>query len=333
MMIVDIRSLLANMVLILLLCISSNTVNAAENISDAEKQLNGALVANPASILRMRGTIQNYSASKNAPVTHDYDSEIPQDILNIDDIFDLTLEPDEPAPIIFISKFQSTAVSFLDAYGNPWPIRVVSNFLTGKVEIQRAIPATSTSQNGKNNEQSKQGISRNDPQAGSFTMTALEHGVVGNITVFLEGNAKPITLMLVGKPAMFHRLATIRIGDVGPQTNTSELFEKNGVSLGAKTDPDLNHTLYGVAPDGSEQMVVQGGDGKAWIKGDYLYLQTSLSVFSPEILGASPGNGRFKAYKLVLSPVVMATDNRGQTVSLKIMRSPAAQILDQANLR
>ncbi|MBX6653628.1 hypothetical protein ISF12_10270 [Pseudomonas aeruginosa] len=299
-----------------------------------EARADSVLQASPEAVLRIRGKLQKFATAKNAPIQADYEQDIPQDTLDLEEIFDVTLEPDSPPPKIFISKYQSSAVSFIDAYGNPWPIRSTSSFMGDQIEILKAIPSDETRDDSdKKGEKKSSNPSINDPQAGSFTVTALKQGVVGNMTVYLYNNPTPVTILLVAKPAMYHRQATIRIGDVGPQTNTGDMYKNTGVVLGTPTDMDLNHALYGVSPDGTEQMVVEGGEGQAWLKGDFLYLRTPLAVFSPEILGASPGNGRYRAYKLVKTTTVMATNTEGSTVKLKIMRHPATEIYNQTTFK
>ncbi|WP_326430277.1 DotH/IcmK family type IV secretion protein (plasmid) [Stutzerimonas frequens] len=299
-------------------------------IESRTKQL---LQADPKSILKMRKWIQDSSAARQAPLSGDFEPAIPQEVLDIEDFFEISLEPDQPAPKIFLARYQSTAVSFVDAYGNPWPIRKISNYLKGLVLIDKAVGETSQQVGDKSEKsQGSSGIDINDPQAGSFTMTALKHGAVGNITVYLQGLATPITILLVGKPSMYHRVATLRVSDVGPQTNANELFQGNGVSIGTEEDVDLNNALYGVSPVGSEQMVVEGADGKAWVKGEYLYVQTPIAVFSPEILRSSPGNGKYRAYKLPKTTAVMGTGTDGRTVTLRILRHPAIAIEAQTSL-
>lgn len=289
------------------------------------------MVASPKQILEMRRDIQDNSAARQAPLVGDYEPEISQEVLDLEEMFQITQEPDQQAPKVFISRFQSTAISFIDAYGNPWPIRKVSSFLKGQVLIEKAIPASEEAKEGKEGEDAEADMK--DPQAGSITLTALKHGVVGNITVYLYKLATPISINLVGKPSMYHRMATMRVEDAGPQTDPSVLNNKDGVVVGTEADGDLNNALYGVSPLGSETMVVQGAEGKAWIKGDFLYLQTPVAVFSPEILRASHGNGKFRAYKLPKTTTVMGTNTEGKTVTVKIMRHPSTAIMEQNSLK
>ena len=88
-------------------------------------------------------------------------------------------------------------------------------------------------------------------------------------------------------------------------------------------EPDLNNALYGISPSGSETMVLDGDNGRAWVKGDFLYLQTTLAVFSPRVLATSHGNGKYRAYKLPKTTRYTGTNESGRTVSVRVMRSPA----------
>lgn len=301
----------------------------------AEQRLESVLSASPQSILNMRKRIQDSAAAKRAPIQGDYDEAISQDILDLEDIFDITLEPGDLAPKVFISKFQSTAVSFVDAFGNPWPIRKVSNFMGGLIDIDRAVDETSSASQpraansneieGADTEAAggEGGISIHDPQAGSFAMTALTHGVVGNITIYLVGLQNPITIIVNGKPSMFHRTVTLRVAAAGPQTDQSLLYQDTSVRLGMAQEPDLNNALYGISPTASETMVLEGDNGRAWIKGEHLYVQTTLAVFSPRVLATSHGNGKYRAYKLPKATRFTGTNESGKTVSVRVMRSPA----------
>lgn len=294
----------------------------AKPVSLVEKRLDTVLSASPQEILKLRKKIQNSAAAKRAPVQGDYDQGVSQDILDLEDIFDITLEPGDLAPRIFISRFQSTAISFVDAFGNPWPIRKVSNFMNGLIAIDRAVEDDGVVAVGEDASDAD-GISLHDPQAGSFAMTALVHGVTGNITVYLVGLQNPITIIVNGKPSMFHRNATLRVASAGPQTDPASLYQETGIRLGMAQEPDLNNALYGISPSASETMVLEGDNGRAWVKGDFLYLQTTLAVFSPRVLATSHGNGKYRAYKLPKTTRFSGTNESGKTVSVRVMRSPA----------
>ncbi|MDH4602455.1 MULTISPECIES: DotH/IcmK family type IV secretion protein [Pseudomonas syringae group] len=319
------------------LCYAEDDVNAEPPVVEQQRagsaivqRGRAAMIADPQTILNLRKDMQQSAAARRAPILDEFEPGIPQEILDIDEMFELSQRLDQTTPKVFLAKFQSTAISFVDAYGKPWPIRKVASYLNGLVAIEKAVPE----RNGpaKEGEESSQGTDLNDPQAGSITVTALKHGVVGNITVYLYNLSTPISINLVGKAAMYHKTATIKIDDAGPQTDVSRIHENDGVVIGSKADADLNNALYGVSPLGSETMVVQGVEGKAWLKGDFIYLMTPVAVFSPQIFGASHGNGKYRAYKLAKTTEAIGTNTDGKTVVIKIMRHPSSDISEQNGL-
>lgn len=287
-------------------------------------------VASPAEILRLRQRIQDTSAAKHAPTPRDYAQDIPSDVMTLDHTFDLSMEPGEAVPRIYIARYQSTSISFIDAYGNHWPIRKISSWLDGLIAWERAVEGVSRFVDDDDDEEAGQGrgndVDPRDPQSGSFTVTSLQHGVVGNITVYLHGMAQPVTLVLVTKPALFHSVATVRIGSTGPNSNYAQLFQAGANAAGAKSNPDLNNALHGVSPVDSQRLVMEGANGKAWTKGDHVYVQTDLAIFSPTVLESTHSGGRYKAYKLPKTTRILGTNAAGQTVSVRLMRSPSAAL-------
>lgn len=310
---------------------ASSTAN--ENSPIEQYADEGLFIATPAEIIRLRKKIMDQGAAARAPVEHGYDSNIPNDVLDLEDIFELSLEPSDVAPRVFIARYQSTAINFIDSFGNHWPIRKISSWLGGLVDIERAVDGLTTYQevgDGEDEKDSKgkqSGVNLDDPQSGSLTVTSLKHGATGNITVYLHGLSTPITIVLVTKPSMFHRNATMRLSLVGPNTDYGTAFNSGKASTrGSKFNTDLNNVLYGVSPADSEALSVEGGRGKAWLKGDTLYLQTDLAIFSPAIIEASHSNGKYKAYALPNTTRVMGTDSSGKTISMRIVRSPSSII-------
>lgn len=289
-------------------------------------------VASPAEIIRLRQKLANQGAAIRAPLAGEYAEDIPSDVLDLDGVFDLALEPGEAAPRIYIARYQSTAIQVIDAHGNHWPIRKISSWLDGLVGIERAVDGTSAlmgeegDEKGTERGNSSGGIDPADPQSGSFTVTSLRHGAVGNITVYMHGLSQPITLILVSKPGLFHREATIRLGTTGPNSSYESLF-RQGVAAGASSNQDLNNVLHGVSPADSERLVMDGASGKAWSKGEHIYVQTDLAIFSPAVLESTHSAGRFRAYKLPKTTRIMGTNTAGQTVTVRLGASPADALL------
>lgn len=312
--------------------------------ADLEEATNDIMVADPADIIKARKSILRNSAARRAPIVEDF-ADISEPLLDLDETFNISSEPGANSPSVIIARYMSTTVNFVDAYGKPWPIRNIANYMGGLLQVNRAadptpappapvptqgqIPGQMVAQQ-QLTASGSDGYDPNDPQAGSFTMSANKQGFQGNLTVFLKNRSTPITIILSSKSGVFHKVATIKIDEVGPQTDLKKVNRGDEVTVGTQSDGDLNNALYGVAPPGSQTMVVEGGEGRAWLKGEFLYMQTPLSVFSPKVIGASHANGRYRAYKMAASTLVMASNDEGKTVSLKIKRNGQTSIFAES---
>ena len=293
-------------------------------VDDPIEAVKGLLQASPDKILEVRKEITENAAAHRLPVVDTFD-KLAEPIIDIEETFNVSGGPESKTPIILIARYLSTSVNFVDAYGKPWPIRRQINFLKKRVEVVRVAEPQASEKEGETT-----GIDPQDPQAGSLNISALKHGATGNITVYLVNRSTPITLQVESKSGVYHKEATIKISEVGPQTDLKTINRGDEVIVGTQTDTDLNNALYGIGPLGSQQMVVEGGEGKAWFKDNALFLQTPLSVFSPKVTKVTHANGRYRAYKLPASPTIMASNNEGKTVTLLIKRSAQADALAES---
>lgn len=305
-----------------------------------EDALSGVLGANPKEIVNARKKIARFQAAQRAPLVDTYE-DFTEQPMAIDETFIISSKPDSRAPSVNIAKYQSTGLNFVDAYGKPWPVRKFFSALDGVVKVSQVADPETTSaptpvnaagvpQQDAGAAKGGSAINPNDPQAGSLNITGLKPGAAGNITVYLLGRSRPVSIDLVSMSGVYHSDATVKLMEVGPQTDLHNVNRGDEIVVGAKADEDLNNALYGIGPQNSKEMVVEGGEAKAWLKGNFLYLQTPLSIFSPRVLGATHANGPYKAYKVPSSTMVMASNDEGKTISLHIKRSIASEIYSEA---
>lgn len=285
------------------------------------------LSGSPEEIIKARKQIIRSGAAQRLPVIETFD-DLAEPLLDIEETFEITSEPTSKTPILNVARYMSTSVNFVDAYGKPWPIRRVVSFLDGLVEVIQAAEPTPSAE-AESGKGGGEGVDPLDPQAGSFNLTALKQGATGNLTVYLINRSIPVTLMLESKSGVFHKEAQIKLSEVGPQTDLSKINRADEVVVGTKADSDLNNALYGVGPIGSTAMVVEGGEARVWLKDDVMYMQTPLSVFSPKVAGASHANGRYRAYKIPASTVIMASNDEGKTVTLKVKRIAQSDVMSE----
>ena len=291
-------------------------------VDDLGEATQGILQASPQKVLEARRIIGEFQAAKRAPIVDMYDG-IANELLPLEEVFEIGAKPNSRAPEILISRGIATTISFIDAYGNPWPIRATTDFLKDAVDVRKAVGGSEADGQGE-----KPDIK--DPQAGSIDVSAIVTGATGNMTVYLVGRATPVKIILIGKSGVFHQLASIKVNEVGPQTDRKSIGRGDEVTIGTKADTDLNSTLYGVGPVNSKEMDVEGGEARAWLKDKTIYLQTPLAIFSPDVQGATHALGRYRAYKIPYTTVAWATNEEGKTVSLRIQPSRTAQIFDEA---
>ncbi|WP_178125745.1 DotH/IcmK family type IV secretion protein [Pseudomonas sp. EMN2] len=291
-------------------------------IDDLGEATQGILQASPQQVLEARKIIGDFQAAKRTPIVDMYE-DIASELLPLDEVFEIGAKPNSRVPQIFIAKNLATTISFVDAYGNPWPIRATADFVKDSVDVRRAI-------GGASEEGQAEKPDIKDPQAGSIDVSALVTGATGNMTVYLVGRASPVKIVMIAKSGVFHQMATIKVNEVGPQTDLKSVGRGDEVKIGTKADPDLNSALYGVGPVNSKEMDVEGGEARAWLKDKTIYLQTPLAIFSPDVQGATHALGRYRAYKIPYTTVAWATNEEGKTVSLRIKPSRTAEIFDEA---
>ena len=291
-------------------------------VDDLGEATQGILQASPQQVLEARKIIGEFQAAKRTPIVSTFEG-IANEPLPLDEVFEIGAKPNSRVPQILIAKGFATTISFVDAYGNPWPIRKTTDFLKDSVDVEKAI-------GGATEEGQAEKPDIKDPQAGSIDVSARETGASGNMTVYLVGRSSPVKIVMLGKTGVFHQMATFKVNEVGPQTDLKSIGRGDEVKIGTKADPDLNSTLYGVGPVNSKEMDVEGGEARAWLKDKTIYLQTPLAIFSPDVQGATHALGRYRAYKIPYTTVAWATNDEGKTVSLRIKPSRTAEIFDEA---
>jgi intracellular multiplication protein IcmK len=77
------------------------------------------------------------------------------------------------------------------------------------------------------------------------------------------------------------------------------------------------HVLEGVPPSGSEQLTVLGGDAKAWLLNNKMYIRTNLSILSPGWIASMTSADGTHAYEIQRSPVLLVSWH-GKVMQLKI---------------
>lgn len=201
----------------------------------------------------------------------------------------INLSPGTTPPAIRLAQGYVSSLVFVDSSGSPWP---VASYDIGD-------PKANTIQwDGKSNIMLVQAVS---PYSDS------------NLVVRLVGLPTPITLELVSGQRVVDYRADIHVSGIGP--NTKDL--PTGVNLPNSANQLLLNILDGVAPSGSKQLMVSGGDCQAWLFGDRMYLRTRLTVLSPGWIGKMSSPDGMNAYEIQKSSSVLVSQY-GEPIELKI---------------
>lgn len=201
----------------------------------------------------------------------------------------INLSPGATPPAIRIAQGYVSSLVFVDSGGSPWPI---AGFEVGD-------PKTTTIQwDGKSN---------------IIFMQAISPYSQGNLVIRLVGLLTPITLEIVSGQRVVDYRTDIHVPGIGPNSKDFSI----GTSLPLSANQFLLSVLDGVAPPGSRELVVKGGEGQVWLVGDTMYLRTRLTLLSPGWVGKMTSPDGMFAYELQRTSSVLVSQY-GNPVELKV---------------
>lgn len=201
----------------------------------------------------------------------------------------VNLAPGSTPPAIRLAQGYISSLVFVDASGSPWPVAAYDIGDPKIVNIQW---------DGKSN---------------IMMMQATSPYSSGNLVIRLVGLETPVTLELVSGQRVVDYRTDIHVPGVGP--NSKGL--PTGTGLPECANQLLLSVLDGIAPPGSKQLKVVGGDCQAWSLGDKMFLRTRLTLLSPGWIGKMSSPDGMMAYELQLTSSVLVSQY-GNPTELKI---------------
>jgi intracellular multiplication protein IcmK len=211
----------------------------------------------------------------------------------------VSLDPNQPPPVIRTSPGRVSTLIILDSTGAPWPIQDVS--WAGKFEV------TPPEEGGH--------VIRITPQT-AHTM--------GNISIRLVDLITPVTFTLqTGLDEVVYRFDA-RIPKMGPLAK-APLIENGGLKSVVGGDENLVQILDGTPPGGAEKLKVSGTDGRTnvWRLSDRIYLRTPLTLLSPAWSSSVASADGMNVYVLNNAPVILLSDG-GRVVRASIAAGEGA---------
>lgn len=201
----------------------------------------------------------------------------------------VNLSPGSTPPVIRLSQGFVSSLVFLDSTGAPWPIAAYDLGDPTSFNIQW------------------------DKTSNTLMIQAMKLYNYGNLAVRLKGLNTPVMLTLIpGQKAVDYRV-DLRIQGIGPHAKAMPL--EQGIPPSA--NDLLLHVLEGVPPPGSRRLTVSGGDARAWLSNDKMYVRTNLTILSPGWLSSMTSADGMHAFEMQKSPVLLVSWH-GKVMQLKV---------------
>ena len=201
----------------------------------------------------------------------------------------VNLSPGSTPPVVRLSQGFVSSLVFLDSAGSPWPIAAYDLGDPSAFNVQW------------------------DKTSNTLMIQATRLYNYGNLAVRLQGLNTPVMLTLIpGQKAVDYRL-DLRVQGYGPNAQT--MLREEGVPPAASDL--LLHVLEGVPPSGSSRLQVSGGDARAWLLKDRLFVRTNLTVLSPGWIGSMTSADGMHAYEMQKTPVLLVSWH-GKVMQLKL---------------
>lgn len=201
----------------------------------------------------------------------------------------VNLSPGSTPPVIRLAQGFVSSLVFLDSTGAPWPISAYDLGDPTSFNIQW------------------------DHSGNTLMIQAMKLYNYGNLAVKLKGLNTPVMLTLIpGQKAVDYRV-DLRVQGYGP--NSAALPLEEGIPPNASDV--LLHVLEGVPPQGSQHLTVTGGDARAWLFGDKIFVRTNLTILSPGWIASMTSADGMHAYEMQKSPVLLVSWH-GKVMQLKV---------------
>ena len=189
----------------------------------------------------------------------------------------------EAAVEVLLAHGYTTALSILDATGEPWPIEEV-------LVDSRFVP---------------EGL---EDRAASHILYLAPHArhLHGNAIIKLSNLAEPLALALVAGSGTVDFHVDLRIAGRGPNADPSHLVQPRTFHAGDEVLLDL---LAGITPDGAARLRLTGAaaSDRAWADGGDILLLTRALVLSPGPWAAErSADGRW-AWRLPRTPYALVS--------------------------
>ena len=209
-------------------------------------------------------------------------------------------------PPVALARGYTTAISFTDVTGEPWPIEEV-------LVDEAFLPARAGE--------------RPDGARHLLYLAPVRANAHGNAIVKLKDLTEPVVLALGDGAGSADFRVDIRIARAGPLADPEALVSLPPFQAG---DDDLLHLLAGLPPADATRLAVAGGDGahRAWAQGVDILLVTSATLLSPGPWAAERSASGQWAYRLPATPFALVSAG-GRETRIDFRAEPTAANLEE----
>lgn len=201
----------------------------------------------------------------------------------------VNLSPGSIPPVIRLSQGFVSSLVFLDSTGSPWPISAYDLGDPSAFNIQW------------------------DKTSNTLMIQSNKLYTYGNLAVRLRDLNTPVMLTLIpGQKAVDYRV-DLRVQGYGPNAKNMPMEE----GLPPSASDVLLHVLDGVPPPSSKRLTVSGGDARAWLLENKMFVRTNLTILSPGWIGSMTSADGMHAYEMQKSPVLLVSWH-GKVMQLKV---------------
>jgi intracellular multiplication protein IcmK len=201
----------------------------------------------------------------------------------------VNLSPGSTPPVIRLSQGFVSSLVFLDSTGAPWPISAYDLGNPDAFSIEW------------------------DKVGNTLMIQSSKLYTYGNLAVRLQGLNTPVMLTLIpGQKAVDYRV-DLRVDGYGPNAAAMPITD----NLPNAANNILLHVLDGVPPEGSSRLVVTGGDARAWLLHERMFVRTNLTILSPGWLSSMTSADGMHAYEMQPTPVLLVSWH-GKVMQLKV---------------
>ncbi|MFM8454368.1 MAG: DotH/IcmK family type IV secretion protein [Gammaproteobacteria bacterium] len=200
----------------------------------------------------------------------------------------IELSPGFAPPVIRLAAGYVSSIMFLDSTGKPWPLADYSLGNSREFNIQW------------------------DRKTHTLFMQSTTPYATGNMAIRLAKLETPITVSLVaGQKEVDYRL-DLQVKARGPNAQAPIVQD-----LPQATPSYLINALDGIPPPNSQELIVSGGPGRAWLTGSTLIFRSPLTVLSPGWRSTLSSPDGTHVYEMAQTPLILASE-AGKPIKIMI---------------